>query len=76
MTPLPFVTREWLRYLDLLDTHGEDLGGDDLALIACEDELQDQLAEFIAAQPAHNAPIPADGLWHTPEAERQTWRAA
>lgn len=66
MTPLPFVTREWLRYLDLLDTHGENYGGDLLALIAREDEQQDQLAEYIAAQPAHNAP----GLRHTPEAER------
>jgi hypothetical protein len=42
----------YLAYLEL----GVD--GDDAAVMAAEDELQAQLARFIAAQPAHNAPIP------------------
>jgi hypothetical protein len=43
MTPLPFVTPAWLRYLELLDAHGADFGGDDLATMAIREDLERRL---------------------------------
>jgi hypothetical protein len=51
VTPLPFVTPRWLRYLDMLEQHGYDLGGDDLAVIATEEQLERDLQALIHATP-------------------------
>ena len=42
---LPFVSRGWLRYLEMLGTHGADFTGDQVAAIAAEDELATQWSE-------------------------------
>lgn len=36
--------------------------GDDAAVMAADDAHERALAEFIAQQPAHNAPIPIDQI--------------
>lgn len=50
MTLLPFVTPTWLRYLDLLEVHGADFGGDDLAMVAAQDELEVELELAVRRQ--------------------------
>lgn len=47
------------RYLGYL---AAGVDGDDAANMAVEDAEQRALAEFIAQQPEHNAPIPIDQL--------------
>lgn len=53
LTGLLLTERE--RYFAYLE---QGVDGDLAAEMAAEDELQAQLARFIAAQPAHNSPIP------------------